>query len=37
MIDEVRERNKDTPSEVIEAEVEEAVQAVRKEKREATH
>jgi len=37
LIDEVREKNKDTPSEVLEAEVEEAVQAVRKEKREATH
>ncbi len=36
LIDEARERNKDTPAEVIEAEVEETVQAVRKEKREAT-
>ena len=37
MIDEVRERNKDILSEVIEAEVEEAVQAVRNEKRQAPH
>lgn len=37
MIDEVRERNNDIPPEVIEAEVEEAIQAVRKERQEATH
>ena len=36
-IDEARERNKDTPPEVIEAEVEETVRAVRKERRGATH
>ena len=36
LIDEVRERNKDTPSEVIEDEVKEAVRAVREEKRETT-
>ncbi len=34
MIDEMRAGNKDVPSEVIEAEVEEAVRAVRQEKRE---
>ena len=33
MVDEVRERNKDTTPEVIEAEVGEAVRAVREEKR----
>ena len=37
MIDEVRERNKDIPSEVIEAEVEEAVREVRRGKQETTH
>jgi prevent-host-death family protein len=36
MIDEVRERNKDIPPERIEAEVEEAVRAVRKEKQKTT-